>query len=506
MTFTRHRVDISEEKRMLVGLIVSDRVCQEILPLVDDSYLQNPYSPILIKWIKGYYKKYEKAPGKDIQGIFEVEKQGLGGDRAEMVEAFLEKLSDEYERESQINEPYLIDRCVEYLEERSLLTLADKIQANVKGGEKGKAKALVADYRKVARSMTTWSNPFAPEEVNLTMDEERDSLFQMPGALGRLLGPFERGTFISVMAPVKRGKTWFLIELAVMGLLNKFKVAFVSLEMRKERMQQRLYKRLISTGKGDGLTWYPVFDCLNNQDGSCERPGRKGQGDLLDSDGNISPFDEKIEWTTCDACKGKWGGDYNYISSNVHWYIRLQRPKFDIGTVREAVGSFQWWGDNLRLKCYPRFSASLGDVTRDLDLLEYMEGFVPDIVIVDYADILKPERERSEGLEAVNETWMTLAQIGDVRKCLVATATQTNKEAWDARNTKAKNVSQYFMKFAHVEMAFMLSQTPQDKKNNFVRCSVAVSRNEDFNELAQVKILQQLEAGQPLLDSEFETY
>ena len=51
-----------------------------------------------------------------------------------------------------------------------------------------------------------------------------------------------------------------------------------------------------------------------------------------------------------------------------------------------------------------------------------------------------------------------------------------------------------------------MSSTPQDKKRNFVRCSVAVSRNEDFNENVQVKILQQLEAGQPLLDSEFETY
>ena len=503
MTFTRHKVDISEEKKLLVGLIVSDRVCKEILPLVDDEYFQNPYSPILVKWIKNHYKKYEKAPGKDIQGIYETEKGGLGAERAEMVEAFLENLSGDYERESQINEPYLIDQCIEYLEERSLISLAEKIQGEVKRGEKGKAKALVAGYKKVARVMTPWSNPFTQEAVNESMDIERDVLFQMPGALGRLLGPFERGTFITVMAPVKRGKTWMLIELAVMGLLNKLRVAFISLEMKKKRMHQRIYKRLISASQKTDSVWYPMFDCLNNQDGSCELCQRKGSGDLLNTEGEVAPFDEKVEWTPCDECKGK---SKSYVASEVHWYVQIKRPTFNLETVRDAVKSYDWWGNNLRVLCHPRFSANLSDINRDLDMLEYTEGFVPDIVIVDYADILKPEKERGEGLEMVNETWMTLAQLGDIRKCLIATATQTNKEAWDARNTKAKNVSQYFMKFAHVEMAFMLSQTPQDKKRNFVRCSVAVSRNEDFNENVQVKILQQLEAGQPLLDSEFETY
>jgi len=504
--YTRHRVDTEVEKKMIIGLVISDRVCREVLPIVEDEYLQNPYSPIIINWIKEYWNKYQVAPGRHIQDIYEAEKKNIYGDRQEMVAGFLENLSEEYENEDSINEPYLIDQCVEYLDERSLLWLADEIKVNVEGGDKGKAKGVLSNYQKVARSMSSWANPFSIEEVNLALDAQMDVLFQMPGALGKLLGPFERGTFVAVMAPVKRGKTWFLMEIAVMALLQKLRVAFVSLEMKKTKMDQRLYKRLISTAVGKGDILYPCFDCYFNQDGSCEKLEREGDGDLIESrneDGGaiFKRYDEKIDWKPCDVCRER--GD-DFIPSDTHWYISVERPGMDLKSVRSYIKSVkESFGDNLRLKCHPRFSANLEDIERDLDMLEYTENFIPDVIIIDYADILKPESRLGDKLDMVDETWMTLAQIGDKRKALLLTATQTNKEAWDARNTKAKNVSQYFMKFAHVEMAFMLSQTPVEKKNNIIRCSVAVSRNENFNELNQVRILQQLEAGQPMIDSEF---
>ena len=504
-TYTRHRVDTEDERKMLIGLIVSDRICREVLPLLmDDDYYQTAYTSIVAGWVRKYYEKYGKAPGRHIQDIFEVEKKNIHGDRVGLVEGFLGKLSEEYELETSLNEPYLIDRTVEYLEERSLLILAKRIESNVIVGEKGKARALVADYKKVAKLMSTWSNPFDATEVNQTMDGDTDVMFQMPGALGRLLGPFERGDFIAVMAPTKRGKTWFMMEIAVIALLNKLRVAFVSLEMRKKKMQQRLYRRIVSgVDVHGGRALYPVFDCLNNQDGSCARSQRKGSGDLLDGD-DIRCYDEKVLWIPCDECRGT----KDFVVSDVHWYIPLERPPFDTATIRESVKSLWvgFGGNNLRLKCYPRFSANLGDVMRDLDILEYADGFVPDVVIIDDADSAKPEKSYAERTEEIDQTWMAMGRLGDERKCLVVASTQGNRESWDARSTKAKHVSGYYMKFAHVDTAFMLSQTPQEKSRNLIRCSVAVTRNEFYNENIQVKILQKLDAGQPLLDSEFEIF
>lgn len=507
--YTRHRVDTEAERRMLTGLIISDRICREILPLINNDYLQNPYSPIVVEWIKKYWDKYQKAPNHHIQDIFENEKRNINEDRLQMVSGFLERLSEEYTKEISINESYLMDQCRDYLDERSLLDLFERGTAYVVAGDKSKAKSLLSNYKKIASAMSEWSNPFTSEEVNLTMDAQKDVMFQMPGALGKLLGPFERGTFIVVMAPVKKGKTWLLMEIAVMALLQRFRVAFISLEMKKEKMQQRLYKRFMSTATGKGAILYPCFDCYRNQDGTCSSVERKGGGDLIESKINdiiiFKRYSENIDWTPCDVCRGRKKSDF--VPANMHWYKSLERPGMELDDVRGYVKSIrESFGDNLRLKCYPRFSANLGDIERDLDLLEYTEHFIPDVIIVDYADILKPENRFGDKLDMIDETWMTLAQVGDKRKALMVSATQSNKEAWDAKNTKAKNVGQYFMKFAHVEMAFMLSQTPQEKKNNIIRCSVAVSRNEDFNEDYQVRILQQLQAGQPLIDSEFEMF
>uniref|UniRef100_A0A6H1ZU29 Putative helicase n=3 Tax=viral metagenome TaxID=1070528 RepID=A0A6H1ZU29_9ZZZZ len=501
--YTRHRIDVTEEQNMLIGLIVSNRMCKDILPLIDKDYLQNPVSFIVVDWIRNYYQKYEEAPRKDIQTIFEIEKKNLSSDRAEIVQLFLEWLSREYEKQSEINEPYLMDRSVKYLEERSLLVLAKKIEDNVKFGFNDKAKEFIADYKKVAKAMSTWFNPFLFEEVNSNMDTEGDVLFKMPGALGKLLGPFERGAFAAVMAPTKRGKTWFLLEIAIMALLNKFKVAFISMEMRKEKMAQRFYKRLLSATTEGGKVYYPIFDCINNQDGSCSMPQRKGYGDLLNSEDEVKEFDPEISWEPCDECRGKRIGDY--VSSEVHWYVPLERPKFNLSSVRGLVdGMWGSFGDNLRVKCYPRFDANLEDVIRDLDLLEYTEGFVPDVVVIDDLDSARPEKSYGNRLEEIDQTWMAAGRLGSVKRCLVVVSTQSNKEAWEAKNTKARNVSGYYMKFAHVDLAFMISQTPIEKKRNLTRCSVAVSRDENFNELTQVKILQLLEAGQPIIDSEFD--
>jgi len=50
-----------------------------------------------------------------------------------------------------------------------------------------------------------------------------------------------------------------------------------------------------------------------------------------------------------------------------------------------------------------------------------------------------------------------------------------------------------------------LSQEPREKKQGIMRFSIVASRDEEFSELNQVRILQQLDAGQPLLDSEYES-
>ena len=63
--------------------------------------------------------------------------------------------------------------------------------------------------------------------------------------------------------------------------------------------------------------------------------------------------------------------------------------------------AFQY-SNNLRIMAYPAYSADFDDMEADLDELEFQEDFVPDVICVDYFDILNPKRKNREKRKAVN--------------------------------------------------------------------------------------------------------
>lgn len=507
MKIRREKVDLTIEKRMLIGLIVSDKVCREVLPALKLEYFQSDYASIVASWIMAYFEEYKKAPGRNVQLVFEEQSAALSESQEQVVEEFLGQLSSQYEEWSVINEDYVIDQAMTYIDGRSLLYLSDQIRRHVNVGDYRAGKAAVSTFRKVLRQVDGWVKPFDSDEIINAMDEESSYLFQLPGVLGKMLGPFKRGYFVAFAAPVKRGKTWMLMEIAIRAMVSRLRVAFISLEMRKERVEQRIYRRVLSAAGKGGLVYYPVFDCLNNQDDSCSRRERLGRGKLIDGDGNVPEFDPRLNWTHCSACRESQGGG-DYVASFVPWFVGEERPEFGLKPLRRLVDSARsaFNLNNFMLRSYPRFSANVNDIMRDLEILEYVHGFVPDVIVVDYADILRKEVERDETREMVNETWMTLAQLAEVRKCLVVTATQSNRRSWDAVTTRGSDTGEDYRKLAHVDIMCTISQTPDEKDRGVLRVGVAAHRDEEYNERRQVTLLQNLSAGQPLLDSGFVEY
>jgi hypothetical protein len=290
------------------------------------------------------------------------------------------------------------------------------------------------------------------------------------------------------------------METAIRASTKKLKVAFISLEMKKKRMEQRMLKNITSLSMQEGTIVYPAFDCLNNQDGTCERKERVNTITLLDEEGNKPEFSFKNKYRTCTYCKENNIDDYIAES----WYYFEKREGLKLGKARDAARGYRaMYGSRIRLQCYPRFSATLSQIEQDLDYLEYYEGFRPDIIVIDYADILMPERERGDHRHEVNETWMALARMADERDCIVFTATQSTKKSWDAKRTKGSDTSEDYRKAAHATFMLAISQTPGEKRQGLMRISIAFAREVEFDSERYVTVLQQLSTGQPLLDSEY---
>lgn len=500
--YTRHRIDQEAEVRLATGIIVSDTVCRRLIPILNPDLLKVPYIRMLAQWVINYYKMYEKPPNHHIRDIFEREKRRLDLADAGLMEEFLSKLSDDYVDQMGFNPDYIIDRSLEYLEERGLETLAEGIEENVKGGRLDRARRMVTEYKKVAQGTSRWINIFDITEVGPLLHQAQDDyLFEYPGALGKLVGPFNRGNFCAILAPIKRGKTWMLMETAMVSLMNGFRTAMVSLEMKDRRMAERFYKRIVSAGSDGGELLYPVFDCWNNQTGVCDKVDRSCHNvKLIEEEGDELPDFEKApkDYKPCDWCRKNDPDSYDQTV----WYVQLKRPPFQLELVRKKVRAFgEAWGKNFRLMCYPRFSAGIEDVEGDLDMLEFTEGFIPDVIIIDYIDILK--RGEGEFRHVLDELWMSHARMASQRNCLVMTATQSTRKSWEANQVRVGDTSENYRNPAHVDLMLALNQTDEQKRIGAMGVSVVAAREMDFNPRNQVILLQKLGVGQPFLDSEW---
>ena len=501
----RTRVDSLSEKNLLVGLITSDSFCKEILPIVKPEFLEIDYSKIIVKWVREYYEKYEKAPEKDIENIFLLGKDKLKPEIANLTQTFLNSLSDNYEEESNFNEAYILDQTIDYLKKKGLGFHNDKIKALLDLNEVEEAEREIAEYKQVARATSKWVNPFDQEYIKKALNKDKSFLFEMDGVLGQLIGPMKREWLIAIMGPMKRGKTFYLQEFMFGAITNGLRTAFITLEMDDTEISIRGYKRMGSFTEEGGDIAFPVFDCFYNQNGTCERKERASDTQLFMGEEQEPPdYDKDIDYKVCTYCKGKKDSAGNYWKDykSAVWYETVYTKPLYVKNVSKNVKDFQMtYGSNLlREIAYPINLANIQDIKRDLDLLEFSEGWVPDVIIVDYADILGKENKKLEGRDSVNETWKSLKSMAQSRKCLVITGTQSNRDSIDKKHVRQTNTGEDIRKIAHIDIMPVLNQTPLEKRKGVMRIGLIAHRHKTCDEFIQAEVLQQLKAGQPLLD------
>lgn len=506
MGIRRQAISNSEEEKILTGLIMSDKICRDTLQLIKKETFQNPYAQIVSKWIIDYYKQYRKAPGRIIQDIYNTESQNLREEESEFIGAFLTRLSEEFEEQDRLNEDYLIDKSILFFKQRALKNISEKIDSYIEIGKVYDAEKTLLSYRQISKDTSKFIDPFSEDEVKKYFEDLNNNvnkMFRMPGALGQLIGDYERGTLVGVMGPAKRGKSYFLMEIAYQAFLERYKVIFVSLEMNSFKMKRRFLKRVTAFGDETKEYLYPCFDCYKNQIDSCSKSIRTNQGRLRDEKDEKPPeFDATLAYVPCVACRGR----KDFLVDT--WFTMIKRPKQTLNNSRKIIqGLRQMYSENFRLICYPKFSANVSNIKMDIEALEFEEGFIPDVIVIDYADILAPEDSRIIGRDRYDETWKMFGNLADIRKALVVTASQTNRASFDKKNVTQTDAAEDIRKIANVDMMIALNQLPEEKRQGFMRVSVAVGRDDDFDQFKTCTILQNLALGQVCLDSElsFET-
>jgi len=497
----KKKINKDIEKQIITALIVSSSFIKKIQKAYKPEYLEIDYARTVAQWSFDYFNEYDKAPDIHIQDIFEVERSSIKESEAETIEHFLSNLSEEYERKDKLNIDYLADEARKYFKKRSLEILFDKGSTYASAGKTSEAEKLLLDHRQVSQLTSGRFNPFDIDRIRqFNLDNTENRLFKFPGALGELLGWFERSWLLAVMAPEKRGKSYLLEEIVFHALANRLKVFWVSLEMSKYQLEVRIYQRLTALAKKKGWVDYPVFDCANNQDDSCSRKKRTSDIGLFDSDGEMPEYKKGMDYKPCTECRNQ----RMYIPA--YWYESAKVGKMTIKQIEKKARNFtRMFSSNLEVKSFPRFAASLDDIRIELDDLEYSQDFRPDVLVVDYLDILAPEKGIFAKTERdrINVTWQNAAGLAGIKNCLVVTADLSTKASRSKRNLDEEDTSENKLKDAHLDQRIALNQTPKEKADKVARISCLAHRHRYFDKFKEVMILQELSLSQPLLDSEW---
>jgi len=497
---TRLRVDSTIEQRIVTGLIVSSSFLRKIYDLFDLVYFKNTYTKEIAKWAINYYEVFEDAPFAHIQDIFNKNKSKLKEEDADLIASLLTKISERYEMERNLNVDYVLKETETYFRKRQLEITSENIRILLKSDKVERAEMEIEQFKKVQYATLGFVEPLSEEAAHNMLMAEKEDFFSFPGALGRFIKPIGRGWLVGLAGAFKRGKTWLAQEFGIVALLLGFKVVFISLEMTTDNMVRRIFMRMTAAGKKKGLYKIPVFDCLHNQDGSCDLPDRTQNIPILNDEGAKPEYDEHHPYRVCTACRNDPHLRQNYQMDT--WFEMEAHEEFDQEQIYKVVDSFEQFQNSYKVLSYPKFSANIGDINRDLDALAEKEGFIPHFIIVDYAEILKPEEDRSQGIDQIDRTWIALAQMAASRFATVISPTQVTKVGQDVEVLTAKDMARWVGKLAHVDALFAINQNAMEKLAGIVRIGTVAHRHEEFHEYETVTVLQQLELGQPHLDSE----
>lgn len=452
--WSRKSVDANSEKNIVTGLITSDQFITEVHGMLQPHFFRTTYTQLISMWCIDYFKKYKRAPGQEIQELFSVyaRSKNADEDQIELIEKYLSGLSKSYEEQTKFNLKYALDNAELYLRTRKIEIHRENINSLLVKNKIIEAEKEIAKFKQITRPSTTGID-ILKDNVNKYLNEEEDVLFRFPGALGNLVGDFCREDFVSLAAPMKRGKTFWLIFMAMIGLFAGLKVVYYDFESGRSKMLRRFYQAMTGEPKKKQVVHFPFFD------------------------------------------------EDNYIESK-----KLKKKGLTAGMINKKRKQVQGMVSEGRIQMInkPQYSMCVSDIRTDLDNLEYYHGFVPDVILVDYADILAPEKysERREERHRINETWGSLRGLAQEKHCLVVTVSQTNKATFK-KDIEQDDLAEDIRKMAHVTHMISLNQTNEDKKRGFMRVGTLALRDDEFFVDNEVIVLQCLPIGKPYLDSRF---
>ena len=520
------------ERKIIIGIITSTKFLKKIRPVWDPMLMESSTARMLSKWVITYYDKYKKAPVTDIENIFfKKVKEGLDKEIAEEIEEdILPDLSEEHTNKK-INIDTLYDDTITYLNTQKYLLLSEQIE-NILENTQGsfeerleKVEELRKEFKPIATDIDDsldLSKEESIKQIEKAFKDIANPIVIFPKQLGQFWNhQFVAGAFISFLAPEKRGKTFWLLEIAMRSAKQGKNVAFFQAgDMNEAEQLKRIAVYLLKRSnleKYCGEHYEPVRDCILNQMDECTSNERecdfgifmdKNKKEIknVEMDELIESFKDYPDYKPCYNCK-----KYDSHKLGVPWLIR--NTKVDPIDVRDATRAvkefFHKYKRRFKLSTHPSGTLSVDKMISILDKWEEEDGFVAHEILADYADIMLPSI-KTEFRHQQNQIWMDLRRLSQTPRQniqpLVIAPTQSDAASYKVFRLGRSNFSEDKRKYGHVTAMYGLNQDPggREKKIGITRINEIVIREGEFFNDNEITILQNLKQGRPYKQSFFQ--
>lgn len=454
-------------RNVITGMVVSTPALAKIAARWEpELFGKGQKEPNLIGgWCVAYLNKYGRAPDIDILPVFQSWAAAPNRDPAlvQGVEDYLRFLSAEREQASEdVNPDYVVDEASKLFNAARAKDACDAVRGLLDAGRVEDALTAMNQFAPVELGASEIIDVDLDEAANAEIFAERtfESLVCFPGALGEFYGQeLCRDGFISYMAPEKTGKSFFLLDLAHRAREGRRKVLFFSVgDMSRLQVLRRLAIRRAGLPKEAKTVKKPIRIWIPAEDRfACVETKEKAL-DGLD------------------------------LASNLKAARRLQRRQ-----VRSLESYF-------KLHCYANNTATVKMLDADIVGLK-RNGWVPDVVVIDYADILAPPPGVHEHREQINVNWKQLRALAQTHHCLVVTATQSDTDSYGREFLGRDNFSDDKRKNAHVTGMIGINQLDREKEIGVYRLNWVELREAEFHSKRCVHVAGCLDLGNPCMVS-----
>lgn len=377
------------EMAILSSLIFKEDYARKVIPYLKREYFQQMGEQIVLKLIKDYYAKYSKAPSKETLQI-ELDNcslEEIAYDQAKKVYKDLKDAPHDYD--------WLVDTTEQFCKRQALRNAIMKgaeLITKDDTSEFMKMESLVRDAISVSFDTNLGHDWLRDAEMRFDFYHENVSRISLGvDYLDKITnGGIPRKTMMCFIAPPAGGKSLVLCSTAASLIERGYNVAYITLEMSEERINERI------------------------------------DAHLLDIDiARMMDVDKTSFMAKINRFRAKTMGS-------------LKTKQFQDGS---NASHFRSW----------------------LNELKMMEGFAPDVIIIDYLNIAGSARvSPKEGSYAyVKSTCVELRGLGFEYDAAVITATQLNREGAGSSDPDMTQTAESWGVPQTVDYMLAIISTPQ---------------------------------------------